>query len=98
MAVNTLPSLKPVRMYRVTFNEYYHMLCEEKGYTRVQYKPEKCIAGDDPILLIIPDEFIIREDEFYKYYDYGRGFHKMEYVGSMLVEEPEEETEEVVAK
>lgn len=87
MAISTLPRSKPIRMYKVTFNEYYHMLCEEKGYTRIQYKPEECNVGDEPKLLVIPDVFIIREDEFDKYKDFGRGFYKIEYVGSILEEE-----------
>ena len=92
MAVKTLPILKPIKMYKVAFNEYYHMLCEEKGYTRIQYKPEEQGVGEDPKLLVIPEVFIIREDEFDKYKDFGRGFYKLEYIGSML-----EETREKVA-
>lgn len=93
MAVKTLPILKPIKMYKVSFNEYYHMLCEEKGYTRIQYKPEEQDVSEDPKLLVIPEVFIIREDEFDKYKDFGRGFYKLEYIGTML-----EETREVVAE
>lgn len=84
MAISTLPSLKPIKLYKVAFNRYYHMICEEEGFTRVQYKPDEQDIDNEPKLLIIPETFIIREDEFEKYKDYGCGFHKLEYVGSML--------------
>ena len=93
--------MKEVKMYKVMFNEYHNELVyHHNKISTAHFNLDGEYVDEDGMnismnidkkanyeTLTIPNPFLIREDEIEKYKKYGNGYHSIDYVGSVLVEE-----------